>query len=127
MGQSSFIAGIAEGKPFGNIISFQDSTEKSIKIETTGIPQQPCEWMELGGPGVPNKDGRGQAIIDKAWFDEGEQKLYRVFQSVEGIADPYEVTQTREMAPDGKLIANVTMVKKKDNSSASFKTVFKRI
>ena len=128
MGQSSMIAGYAEGQPSANIIQFQDPSEKVIKIDITGVPAQAGTWVELGGAGSETKDNKGNAVIDKIWWNEEEKKLYRSISHLENAPLSYaaDVLQIREITDDDRLIAQMTLTRRKDGLSAGFKAFFKR-
>ena len=129
MGQSSMIAGFAEAQPFGNVIQFQDPSEKFIKIDITGVPAQPGTWVELGGSGVETKDAKGNPVIDKIWWNEEEKKLYRSLCHLENAPMSFaaDVTQIREISDDDRLLVTAVLTRRKDGLSSGFKAVFKRV
>lgn len=128
MGQNSFVAGIAEKQPFGNIIQFQDDSRKFIKIDITGTPAQPGTWVEVGGPGVETKDPKGNPVIDKIWFNEDEKKLYRSLSAPKDapVSWATDVVQIREITDDDKLVITATLTRRSDGKSGGFKAVFVR-
>jgi hypothetical protein len=130
MGQSQFVAGLAEKQRSGNVIQYQDDSKKMIKIDITGVPAQPGSWVEVGKDKAPavGKDPRGNPVLDTIWFNEEEKKLYRVLKSPQDVPKDAacETTQIREMTDDDKMIATVTCTRLKDNQTKGFKTIFVR-
>jgi hypothetical protein len=130
MGQNSFVAGMAEKQPFGNIIQFQDETRKVIKIDITGVPAQPGAWVEMGQdkPGTETKDPKGNPTIDKIWFNEEEKKLYRTLSAPPDAPTSWatDVVQIREITEDDKLVITATLTRRSDGKSGGFKAIFVR-
>jgi hypothetical protein len=131
MGQSSFIAGLADKQRFGNVIQFQDESRKVIKIDITGVPAQAGTWVEVGKDkqATDGKDPRGNPIIDKIWFDDDEKKIYRSIKSLPDAptSSATDVMQIREITDDDKLIVTVSCTRRSDNQTVGFKAIFVRV
>lgn len=123
MGKSSFVAGLANAQPFGQIISYKSKdNESEMKIDATGVPANDGPWVVIGGPQSPTKQD-GKAVLEKMTWDEENKKLIRIRESTEGGYINY---QERYINEQGHLIIDVTYTRTKDNASVKIHIECKR-
>jgi hypothetical protein len=128
-GAPSFVASMKKDSEFGNIITFQDSTEKTIKIDATGFPSGPGASVEIGdseetAKPVEFKDkSSGNMLRQRNWWNEDEKRLYCKLFFIEAEKT---LLQTRFLINDDtlQLLNEMTL---KNGSKCGWEAVFKRV
>jgi hypothetical protein len=123
MGKSSFVAGLANAQPFGQIISYKSKdNETEMKIDATGVPANDGPWVVIGGGQSATKQDN-KAVLENMIWDEENKKLIRVRESTEG---GYVNYQERYINEQGNLVIDVTYTRTKDNESVKIHIECKR-
>lgn len=123
------IANMKKDSPFGNILEYMDAEEKMMRITATGVPSgvggtiMCCDSKETAQPTEytdPNKSSKTIKQINY-WIEES----HKLVAELEWLGEGTRMTQTRTLVDDDTLHLENTMTKK-DGSTCSFQSTFKR-